>query len=156
MNHTNFIKQAIELAIKNVQNHNGGPFGAIIVKDEEIIAEGVNLVTATNDPTAHAEMVAIRSACKKLASFQLTGCTLYSSCEPCPMCLGALYWARPDALYFSATKENAAVAGFDDSFIYEELSKPFDYRAITTKRIPTDLTLKAFDLWKSSLEKRSY
>src|SRR5918994_3331697 len=111
---TSFMKRALDLAVENAANGRGGPFAALVVKSDEIIAEGTNLVTSTNDPTAHAEVVAIRRACSALSSFQLTGCELYTSCEPCPMCLGAIYWARPAAIFFGATHVDAADAGFDD------------------------------------------
>ncbi len=150
------MDRAIKLSLKNVRTLNGGPFGAVIVKDNTIIAEGVNRVTILNDPTAHAEIEAIRAACKKLSSFQLTNCTIYSSCEPCPMCLGALYWARISILYFAATKENAADNGFDDSFIYEEILKPIDHRAITTERITHTRALEAFTLWNQNTKKVNY
>ena len=119
--HEQWIHQAVELASANVQEGRGGPFGALIVKDGEVIGTGVNLVTASHDPTAHAEINAIRAACQRLQSFDLSGCDLYTSCEPCPMCLGAIYWARPRAYYFACTRDSAAEAGFDDAFIYDEL-----------------------------------
>src|SRR5204862_2744851 len=115
-----FMAEAIRLSIENVRN-GGGPFAAVVVKDGEIIARGVNRVTATNDPTAHAEVVAIREACKALGTFQLTGCEIYTSCEPCPMCLAAIYWSRPAKVYFANTKDDAAAVGFDDSLIYDEI-----------------------------------
>ncbi|HBL98257.1 TPA: tRNA-specific adenosine deaminase [Candidatus Dependentiae bacterium] len=154
--HKKYMDRAIELAIENVRSNKGGPFGAVLVKNDLIIAEGVNLVTTTNDPTAHAEICAIRTACAKLSSFQLTECSLYSSCEPCPMCLGALYWARISTLYFAATKENAAAIGFDDSFIYEEITRPIDHRVITTKHSAHDRALEAFRLWSQSSKKTNY
>src|ERR1700675_3521722 len=120
-----FMREAIERAVENVRSGRGGPFAAVVVKDGHIIAAGANCVTSTNDPTAHAEMIAIREACRALSTFQLSGCELYTSCEPCPMCLGAIYWARPDHVYFGATAADAAAAGFDDSFIYDELNLPF-------------------------------
>src|SRR5512134_2550993 len=126
------MRRAIELAASNVRAGLGGPFAAIVVNDGRVIAEGTNLVTSTNDPTAHAEVVAIRRACETLATFQLTGCELYTSCEPCPMCLGAIYWARPAAIYFGATHVDAADAGFDDSFIYQQTRMPVAQRAIPT------------------------
>ncbi|MGB4604478.1 MAG: nucleoside deaminase, partial [Bacteroidales bacterium] len=126
-----FLKLAIELAKENVKNC-GGPFGAVIVKDGQIIAKGTNRVTSHNDPTAHAEIVAIRQACEKLNDFQLTDCIIYSSCEPCPMCLGAIYWARPKKLVFAANKFDAANAGFDDSLIYDEIHLPYSDRHLET------------------------
>src|SRR5436853_7016825 len=124
-----FMKQAVELAVANVRRE-GGPFAALVVKDGIVIATGANQVTRANDPTAHAEVVAIREACRVLGDFQLTGCDLYSSCEPCPMCLGAVYWARVDRVYFAATAEDAAAAGFDDSFIYRQIAIPHPQRSI--------------------------
>src|SRR5438045_1315378 len=119
-----FMQRAIRLAQNGMDSNAGGPFGALVVKDGEIIAEGSNRVTSTNDPTAHAEIVAIRNACQKLNSFQLDGCRIYTSCEPCPMCLGAIYWARPEKVFFACTREDAANVGFDDQFIYDEIEKP--------------------------------
>lgn len=124
----NFMHGAIRLSIENVQSSNGGPFGAVIVKNGEIIATGVNEVTKSNDPTAHAEMIAIRNACKTLDSFQLDDCEIYCSCEPCPMCLGAIYWARPKAIYFANTKTDATEINFDDNYIYQELELPIHER----------------------------
>ena len=145
-----FLSQAIELASENVKSGNGGPFGAIIVKDGEIIATGVNNVTSNNDPTAHAEVTAIRNACTKLNSFQLDGCEIYSSCEPCPMCLGAIYWARPKALYFAASKNDAAEVGFDDSFIYSELKLDYSDRKIKTEVINLKNKTQPFIDWQNS------
>src|SRR2546427_12669905 len=125
-----FMRQAIELSIENVRSGKGGPFAAVVVKGSEIIAAGTNLVTATFDPTAHAEVVAIREACRALSQFQLTGWEIYTSCEPCPLCLGAIYWARPCKVYFGNTQADAARIGFDDSFIYRELNAPAAERAI--------------------------
>jgi tRNA(Arg) A34 adenosine deaminase TadA len=123
-----FMRRAIELAQNGMNAGDGGPFGAIVVKDGEIVGEGCNRVTSTNDPTAHAEVVAIRAACEKLNSFQLDGCTIYTSCEPCPMCLGAIYWARPAKVFYACTREDAANIEFDDQFIYEEIEKPIAMR----------------------------
>ena len=123
-----FMQRAIALATENVTSGVGGPFGAVVVRGGEMVATGVNLVTATNDPTAHAEVVAIRAACQALGSFQLTGCEVYTSCEPCPMCLAALYWARCDAIFYGNTAADAAAAGFDDSFLYQEIARPLDQR----------------------------
>lgn len=150
------LMRAIELAQQNVQTGNGGPFGAVIVKDGKIIAEGVNQVTTSNDPTAHAEIVAIRKACQVLGTFQLTDCEIYSSCEPCPMCLGAIYWARPKALYFASNKHDAARAGFDDSFIYDEILQPYQKRKITTQYIPLSEAQKVFDAWINADNKQPY
>jgi len=128
-----FMKRAVQIARKGMNNNEGGPFGCVIVKDGKIIAEGNNQVIVDNDPTAHAEIVAIRKACKEVGSFELTGCEIYTSCEPCPMCLGAIYWTRPDAVYFAATRKDAAEAGFDDDFIYKELGLSADERSIPMK-----------------------
>lgn len=126
------MRMAIKLAYDNAQRGQGGPFGAVVVQGDRVLATGTNRVTATNDPTAHAEIAAIRQACEVLGDFQLTGCDLYTSCEPCPMCLGAIYWARPRAVYYAYDRNEAAAAGFDDSFIYEETALPPDARAIPT------------------------
>ena len=154
--HSKFMLRAIELSIENVQKGIGGPFGTVIVKDSNIIAEGSNLVTATNDPTAHAEMVAIRNACKKLNSFQLNDCELYTSCEPCPMCFGAIYWARPKAIYFANTKDDAAAIGFDDSFIYQQLMLDYAQRKIPMQQLMHEQAMQAFSLWKKKKDKITY
>jgi len=151
-----FLKRAIELAQENVKKGRGGPFGAVIVKDGKIIAEGTNLVTSSNDPTAHAEIVAIRNACKELGTFQLTDCEIYSSCEPCPMCLGAIYWARPKRLIFAATRQEAAQAGFDDEFIYQEVSKSIEQRHLPTQQLPIEERMKPFDEWNNTNNKIPY
>jgi len=151
-----YMEMAIDLAAKNVASGNGGPFGAVIVKNGEIIATAVNTVTSTNDPTAHAEVNAIREACKKLNSFQLDDCEIYSSCEPCPMCLGAIYWARAKTLYFAADKEDAKDAGFDDSFIYREIELPYEERKLTSIQMDIADRLKPFTLWKESNNKLEY
>ena len=127
-----FLRQAIALAIENVESGKGGPFGAVIVKNNEIVATGTNIVTSTHDPSAHAEISAIRNACKKLNTFHLEDCVMYSSCEPCPMCLGAIYWAHLDRLVFAADKKQAEVAGFDDDFIYKEMELPYIKRKLVT------------------------
>ncbi len=145
-----FMQKAIDLASENVKSGNGGPFGAIIVKNGEIIATGVNNVTTYNDPTAHAEVTAIRNACKELNTFQLDDCEIYSSCEPCPMCLGAIYWARPKALYFAADKDDAAEVGFDDSFIYKEINLDYNSRSIATEIIKMETKTQPFIDWKNS------
>ncbi|HOK21400.1 MAG TPA: nucleoside deaminase [Bacteroidales bacterium] len=150
-----FLKLAIELAKENVKN-GGGPFGAVIVKDGQIIAKGTNRVTSHNDPTAHAEIVAIRQACEKLNDFQLTDCIIYSSCEPCPMCLGAIYWARPKKLVFAANKFDAANAGFDDSLIYDEIQLPYSDRHLETVNLRIDESLQPFELWMSESNKITY
>jgi guanine deaminase len=151
-----FMSEAIRLATENVKSGKGGPFGAVIVKDGKIIAKGVNEVTSKNDPTSHAEVVAIRNACKDLGSFQLDGCEVYASCEPCPMCLGAIYWARPDKLYFAGTKKDAADIGFDDSFIYDEINIPYDERNISTVHIKHTDALLPFNEWKNKKNKIEY
>lgn len=151
-----FMEEAIKLAVDNVKSGKGGPFGAVIVKNGEIIARGANHVTTTNDPTAHAEVVAIREACKKLNSFQLEGCEIYASCEPCPMCLGAIYWARPSKLFFAATKDDAAKAGFDDSFIYKEIPLPTQDRSIPTENLISVSSADPFISWKSKTDKTEY
>ena len=151
-----FMQEAIRLSIVNVDEGRGGPFGAVVVKDGKIIARGNNQVTTNNDPTAHAEVVAIRDACKVLNTFQLDGCEIYTSCEPCPLCLGAIYWARPDKLYYANSKEDAAIIQFDDQFIYEEISKPIEERKLFTRQILRDEALKAFDKWSKSTNKIEY
>lgn len=143
-----FIKRAIELSQKGMDNNAGGPFGALVVKDGEIIAEGFNKVTSSNDPTAHAEVVAIREACEKLNSFQLEDCTIYTSCEPCPMCLGAIYWARPKAVYYACTKEDAADIGFDDQFIYEEIETEIGNRKVKFININREEGKEVFKNWQ--------
>ena len=155
-NHHLYIQRAVELAKEGVLNDKGGPFGAVIVKDGKIVGEGSNMVTSQNDPTAHAEVVAIRNACKNLNTFQLTGCTIYASCEPCRMCLGAIYWARPDKLIFACTKEDAKKAGFDDQFIYEEIDLPYSERKITTEQAGRDIALEAFELWQDKKDRIDY
>ena len=151
-----FMREAIRISIENVQSGKGGPFGAVIVKDGEIIAHGKNEVTGSNDPTAHAEIVAIREACQKLDSFQLAGCEIYCSCEPCPMCLGAIYWARPDKIYYANTKEDAARINFEDDFIYAELDLPNEHRKLPTQQLLRDEALVAFELWRTSTKKMTY
>lgn len=150
------MQEAIQLSIDNVTQGKGGPFGAVVVKDGKIIARGANCVTALNDPTAHAEVVAIREACKTLNTFQLTGCEIYTSCEPCPMCLGAIYWARPDKLFYANTKQDAAGIKFDDNFIYEEIAKPIHERKLFTQQLMRDEALEAFNKWKESQIKMEY
>jgi tRNA(Arg) A34 adenosine deaminase TadA len=153
---TKFMLEAIRLSVDNVVEGKGGPFGAVIVKDGKIIARGINQVTTSNDPTAHAEVVAIREACKILNSFQLDGCEIYTSCEPCPMCLGAIYWARPDKLFYANSKEDAANIQFDDQFIYEEIAKPVEERKLFTRQILRQEALEAFDKWAKSTTKIEY
>ena len=151
-----FMMEAIRLSIDNVEQGNGGPFGAIVVKEGKIIALGSNQVTSSNDPTAHAEVVAIRAACKVLNTFQLNGCEIYTSCEPCPMCLGAIYWARPDKLFYANSKEDAANINFDDQFIYEEIAKPVEERRLFTRQILREEALAAFEKWTKSTTKIEY
>lgn len=149
------MRKAIALSIENVKN-GGGPFGAVIVKDGKIIATGVNRVTANNDPTAHAEVTAIRKAAKKLGTFDLAGCDIYTSCEPCPMCLGAVYWAHLDKMYYGNTKTDAKNIGFDDSFIYDEIElKPENRRVTTTQLLPEE-AIKAFEAWTNDDNKIEY
>jgi tRNA(Arg) A34 adenosine deaminase TadA len=150
-----FMRMAIELSVKNIDN-GGGPFGAVIVKDGVVIAASANSVTNDNDPTAHAEVNTIRAAAKKLGTFDLSGCDIYSSCEPCPMCLGAIYWARIDNLYFANTKKDADDIGFSDKFIYEELEKPFHHRKLHTETMLRDEALKAFEKWTNLESKTEY
>lgn len=149
-----FLREAIQLARTGMTSGQGGPFGSVVVKDGEIVGRGCNRVTSTNDPTAHAEVVAIRDACQKLGTFQLEGCTLYASCEPCPMCLGAIYWARPDRIVFGAFHYDAARAGFDDHFIYQEIEKPRETRQIPAQQALRDEANRVFDEW-IALENRT-
>ena len=144
-----FMAEAIKLAADNLLTGNGGPFGAVVVKDGEIVGRGSNSVTSTNDPTAHAEVNAIRDACKNLNTFQLDDCEIYTSCEPCPMCLGAIYWARPKKIYYACTKVDAANAGFDDSFIYEEINIPLSERSIPANQM---MQADALDIFKNWIE----
>lgn len=150
------MQEAIRLALSNVGSTHGGPFGAVIVKDGKIIGSGANQVTKNNDPTAHAEVVAIRDACKNLGTFQLEGCDIYASCEPCPMCLGAIYWARPSRVFFAASREDAAAAGFDDSYIYDQIPLPPDQRDIPTAQLLNGEAIKVFEAWKKSDKKIPY
>jgi guanine deaminase len=151
-----FMRRAIALALENVRSGGGGPFAALIVKEERIIAEGTNRVTRTNDPTAHAEVVAIREACRVLADFQLHGCDLYTTCEPCPMCLGAIYWARPSRTFYAATAHDAAKAGFDDAFIYDELKIAPAIRRIPMTQLLREDSLAIFTAWKQQENKTPY
>jgi tRNA(Arg) A34 adenosine deaminase TadA len=150
------MKKAIEAAEKGMDSNAGGPFGCVIVKEDKIIAEGFNRVTSTNDPTAHAEVVAIRNACKALDSFQLEGCVIYTSCEPCPMCLGAIYWARPNKVFYACNKRDAADIDFDDQFIYDELDKKMDDREIKFVGILRQEGLSVFQKWTSKVDKKEY
>lgn len=151
-----FLKESIKLAEKNLTTNNGGPFGAVVVKDGKIIGRGYNTVTSSNDPTAHAEVNAIRDACKNLNSFQLEDCEIYCSCEPCPMCLGAIYWARPSKLFFATSRFDAGNAGFDDSMIYEEINLDFKDRKIETEFIPIQEGKELFEAWKIKENKTKY
>ena len=150
-----FMKHTIELSIKSVGN-SGGPFGCVIVKNNKIISEGHNQVTSTNDPTAHGEIVAIRNACKELNTFNLSDCFLYSSCEPCPMCMSAIYWSRITKVYFGNTRDDAKKIEFDDSFIYSEISKKNEDRSILMEQVLRDEALKAFKIWKNKTDKTKY
>jgi|ERR1700730_14829185 guanine deaminase len=152
----NFMRRAIALALENVRSGAGGPFAALIVKDGHVIAQGANRVTSTNDPTAHAEIVAIREACRVLRDFRLGGCDLYSTCEPCPMCLGAIYWARPTRVFFAGTAAEAAAAGFDDKLIYEELARPAAQRRIPTVQILHEESRAIFAAWEKQDNKKTY
>jgi guanine deaminase len=150
------MARAIELAIENVRSGRGGPFAALVVKSGRVVGEGANCVTASNDPTAHAEVVAIREACAELAVFQLDGCDLYTTCEPCPMCLGAIYWARPARVYFACTAADAAAAGFDDAFIYEQLALPLAERKIPFLEMMRDESLACFRAWSEKKDRIEY
>lgn len=149
------MQKAIELSIDNVKN-GGGPFGAVIARNGEIVATGVNRVTANNDPTAHAEVSAIRAAAQALGTFNLSDCEIYTSCEPCPMCLGAIYWARLKKIYFANNKTDAKHIGFDDSFIYDELELPRNQRHLPSEELMRNEAIKAFDLWSSKTDKTEY
>ena len=151
-----FMKMAVDLAREGMQNGNGGPFGCVIVKEGQVIGRGNNSVLVHSDPTAHAEIVAIREACKNLGHFQLNGCEVYTSCEPCPMCLGALYWARPDKIYYANSREDAAAIGFDDSFIYNEITLPVQERKIPLMHLPFEDALLVFNEWQNWDKKAPY
>jgi tRNA(Arg) A34 adenosine deaminase TadA len=154
--HEKFMRIAIKLSEQNVKDAIGGPFGAVIVKDGEVIAQSANLVVPLNDPTAHAEVSAIRLACQKLNTYNLQGCTIYTSCEPCPMCLGAIYWAHIDTIYYGNTKADAAGAGFDDHFIYKEMALPMNERSLKITQLLHDEALPAFKLWQDCGLKTDY
>ncbi|RAJ97523.1 tRNA(Arg) A34 adenosine deaminase TadA [Larkinella arboricola] len=151
-----FLREAIQLAKEGIRTGQGGPFGAVVVKDGQIIGRGCNQVTSTNDPTAHAEIVAIRDACRTLNTFQLTGCVLYTSCEPCPMCLGAIYWARPERIVYGCLHSDAAQAGFDDHFIYQELEKPREIRRIPMQQLLRPEAWTVFEEWIAKTDKTNY
>ena len=156
MTHEYFMEKAVELSLENMRAGKGGPFGAIIVKQGKIVGTGANHVTSDNDPTAHAEVVAIRDACKNLGTFQLDDCEIYTSCEPCPMCLAAIYWARPKAIYYANTRKDAADIGFDDDFLYEELKKNLEERSLPIHQLDKSNALKVFDEWKRKTDKIEY
>lgn len=152
-----FLRKAIELAREGMHSNLGGPFGALVVKNGEIVGQGCNRVASSSDPTAHAEVVAIRDACQRLGHFQLEGCVVYASCEPCPMCLGAIYWARPDRLVYAASHSDAAdLAGFDDRFIYEEMALPVNERSIPTLQLLAEEGRKPFLEWRNKNDKIVY
>ena len=151
-----FMMQAVELSQKAIDNNEGGPFGCIVVKGDEVVGRGNNKVTSSNDPTAHAEVIAIRDACTNLKTFQLTDCEIYTSCEPCPMCLGAIYWARPAKVYFANTRYDAAKAGFDDSMIYEEIKADPDDRKIPMIHLKSEKAGSIFDEWNVKANKTAY
>jgi len=151
-----FMLEAIKLGKEGMQNNEGGPFGCVIVKDDVIVGRGSNKVISTNDPTAHAEVTAIRDACNNLQTFQLEGCEIYTSCEPCPMCLGAIYWARPSKIYYGNTRQDAADIGFDDSLIYHEITLPFQQRKIAIECLGRNEAIKMFEEWSSKNNKTLY
>jgi len=151
-----FMREAIRLSIEKMQAGYGGPFGAVIVKDGQIIARGFNQVTSTNDPTCHAEVDAIRKACTALGTHQLEGCDLYTSCEPCPMCLGAIYWARPQRVFYGNTKQDAAAVGFDDHFIYDEIEKPLSERGIPMTQVLPEEAIEGFRAWQRHESRTAY
>lgn len=151
-----FMQEAIQQSLKGMENNEGGPFGAIVVKNGQIVGRGNNKVTSSNDPTAHAEVTAIRDACRNLNTFQLDGCTLYTSCEPCPMCLGAIYWARPEKVYYGCTRKDAADIGFDDDFIYSEMALPIAQRQMPMTQILQEEALRVFEKWQEKQDKKAY
>lgn len=150
------MQKAIRLAQKGMESNSGGPFGAVVVKNGVVVGEGYNRVTSDNDPTAHAEVIAIREACKNLKTFQLDDCVIYTSCEPCPMCLGAIYWARPRKVFYACTRHDAADADFDDQFIYDELEVPMNERKVDFENIGRDAGLHLFAEWKQKSDKTAY
>ncbi len=155
-NHHKFMRVAIELSKQNVQQGLGGPFGAVIVKDGEVVAASANTVVPSNDPTAHAEIATIRLACQKLNTYNLKGCIIYTSCEPCPMCLGAIYWAHLDKIYYGNTKADAAAIHFDDQLIYEEIERPVAERELPAEQLLREEALEAFKLWETNGDKTHY
>lgn len=156
MGNEGFMRRSIALAERKMRENQGGPFGAVIVRDGRIIAEGYNQVTSANDPTAHAEVVAIRNACRALGQFSLAGCEIYASCEPCPMCLAAIYWARLDRIYYAGSRNDAARIGFDDAFLYREIALPPRRRTIPTVRLLADEAGAVFDAWQAKPNKVRY
>ncbi len=156
MTHENYMREAIQLSIQMMEANHGGPFGAVIIKEGQIIGRGFNQVTTSNDPTAHAEVTAIRDACRNLNNFSLNGCDLYTSCEPCPMCLAAIYWARIDRIYYANTHLDAAAIDFDDAFLYTEIAKPIYQRTIPMVQLLRDEALTAFHKWREKHDKIPY
>lgn len=156
MTHEDFMRRAIALSREHMEAGHGGPFGAVIVKDGEIVGEGWNQVTTANDPTAHAEVMAIREACKRLGTYDLSGAMVYTSCEPCPMCLGALYWARVAGVYYANTHTDAAAINFDDAFLYKEIAAPPEARSLRMSRLLADEAIAVFEAWKAKPDKRPY
>ena len=156
MKKDDFMLEAIRLSKEGMESGTGGPFGAVVVKNGKVVGKGSNKVTTTNDPTAHAEVVAIRDACQNLNSFELNDCEIYCSCEPCPMCLSAIYWARIDKIYFANTKNDAANIGFDDAFIYQEIEKPYSERSIPVETLMRNEAKEVFDLWLKKEDKIEY
>lgn len=154
--HKRFMLEAISLSLQGINNNEGGPFGCVIVKNNSIVGRGNNKVISTNDPTAHAEIIAIRNACQYLGSFQLDGCQLYASCEPCPMCLGAIYWARPEKVFYACTRADAAQIGFDDQFIYEEMRLNLQQRRIPMEQLLRPEALEVFSCWSEKPDKTMY
>ena len=154
--HQEFMHEAVTEALKGLRNNEGGPFGCVIVKEGKIVGRGNNKVTSNNDPTAHAEIIAIRDACQHLDTFQLEGCIIYTSCEPCPMCFGAIYWARPDNVYYGCSQQDAAHIGFDDELIYKEIELPFSQRSIPFEQVARDIALEPFQKWDQKKDKTSY
>lgn len=151
-----FMKEAIKLSEYGMNNNEGGPFGCVVVKNGEIVGRGWNKVTGTNDPTAHAEVTAIRDACKNLGTFQLEDCEIYTSCEPCPMCMGAIYWARPSKVYYANTRQDAADIGFDDSMIYQELNLPLSQRKISIESLGREEAMNVFKKWSNKFDRTEY
>ncbi|HEV7369587.1 nucleoside deaminase [Arenibaculum sp.] len=156
MDHERFMRQAIELSRRKMREGAGGPFGAVVVRDGVVVGEGWNQVTSANDPTAHAEVVAIRDACRRLGTFSLRGCSIYTSCEPCPMCLSAIYWARLDRMFYANTRDEAAAIGFDDAFLYEEVALPMPSRSLSTARLLGREAMDVFEEWDAKPDRIPY